>query len=148
MGEMTITPTARLGYLWVKNKAFNEDEPVNGLGLAVDARTIESLQSALGAKLSGVMSTSSGVFGPYFSAQWIHEFKNDAPAIVSKYVNDPFNTIWAIPTAGPTRNYAILAIGSSATFPDNFSAFAQFSAALGLQNENVYGAVLGIRKQF
>ena len=148
MGGATITPTARLGYLWVKNKAFTEDEPINGLGLAVDARTIESLQSALGAKLSGVMSTSSGVFGPYFSAQWIHEFKNDEPSIVSKYVNDPFNTSWAIPTAGPTRNYAILAIGSSATFPDNFSGFAQFSAAVGLQNENVYGAVLGIRKQF
>jgi len=148
MGTMTVTPTARLGYIWVKNKAFNEYEPVNGLGLAVDARTLESFQSALGAKLSGVVSTTSGVFVPYFSAQWMHEFKNDAPSIVSKYVNDPFNTIFAIPTAEPTRNYAVLALGSSATFPDNFSGFAQISAALGLQNQTVYGAVIGVRKQF
>ena len=45
-----ITPTARLGYIWVKNKAFSENEPINGLGLAVDSRTIRSLQSALGGK--------------------------------------------------------------------------------------------------
>ena len=148
VGTMTVTPTARLGYIWVKNKAFTESEPVNGMGLAVNERTLSSLQTALGAKLSGVVNTSSGVFGPYFSAQWMHEFKNDAPSIVSKYVNDPFNTIYAIPTAEPTRNYAALALGSSATFPGDFSGFAQLTAAVGLQNQNVYGAVIGVRKQF
>jgi uncharacterized protein with beta-barrel porin domain len=147
-GAMIITPTARLGYIWVKNKAFTEDEPINGLGLAVDSRTIQSLQSALGAKLATNVSTASGVFGPYFSAQWMHEFKNDSPSIVSKYVNDPFNIVFAIPTANPTRDYAVLMVGSSATFPNNLSGFLQFSAALGLENATNYGVVLGIRKQF
>ena len=148
MGTMTVTPTARLGYIWVKNKAFSEYEPVNGIGLAVDERTFSSLQSALGAKLSGVVNTSGGVLAPYLSAQWMHEFRNDAPSIISKYVNDPFNTFFAIPTAAPTRNYAVLTLGSSATFPNSFSAFAQFSAALGLKDETVYGALVGLRKQF
>jgi outer membrane lipase/esterase len=144
----TITPSARLSYLWVKNKAFNESEPVNGLGLAVDSRTLQSLQSALGAKFGTSVSTASGVFGPYFNAQWMHEFKNDSPSIVSKYVNDPFNTVFAIPTANPTRDYAVLMVGSTATFTNNLSGFLQFSAALGLNNETNYGVVLGIRKQF
>ena len=130
-GSMIITPTARLGYIWVKNKAFSENEPVNGLGLAVDSRTIESLQTALGGKLSTNVSTSAGVFGPYFTAQWMHEFKNDNPSIISKYVNDPFNTIFAIPTANPTRDYAVLAIGSSATLPNNLSGFAHSAAPSG-----------------
>jgi uncharacterized protein with beta-barrel porin domain len=147
-GAMIITPTARLAYIWVKNKAFSEDEPVNGLGLAVDSRTIESLQSALGGKLSTNVSTSAGVFVPYFTAQWMHEFKNDSPSIISKYVSDPFNTIFAIPTANPTRDYAVLTIGSTATLPNNLSGFLQFSAAVGLQNETNYGVVLGVRKQF
>jgi outer membrane autotransporter protein len=147
-GGVTITPSARLSYLWVKNDAFNEDEPINALGLAVDSRTIQSLQSSLGAKFGTNVSTANGVFGPYFTAQWMHEFKNDSPSIVSKYVNDPFTTVFAIPTANPTRDYAVLLVGSTATFPNNLSGFLQFSAALGLNNETNYGVVLGIRKQF
>jgi outer membrane lipase/esterase len=147
-GTMTITPTARLGYIWVKNKAFTENEPLNGLGLAVDSRTIQSLQSAIGGKLSTIVNTSAAVFGPYFIAQWMHEFKNDNPSIISKYVNDPFSTIFVIPTTNPTRDYAVLTIGSTATFPNNLSGFLQFSAAAGLRNETNYGVVLGARKQF
>ena len=147
-GALIITPAARLGYIWVKNKAFSEDEPVNGLGLAVDSRTIRSLQSALGGKVSTNVNTSTGVFGPYFSAYWMHEFKNDSPSIISKYVNDPFNTLFAIPTANPTRNYAVLTVGSTATFPNNFSGFLHFSAAAGLQDATNYAVVLGARKQF
>jgi outer membrane lipase/esterase len=143
-----ITPFLRLGYIWVKNKAFSEDEPVDGLGLAVNERTIRSLQSALGAKVSKSFSTSSGVFTPYFSAQWMHEFENDNPSIISKYVADPTNQFFAIPTANPTRDYAVLILGSSAQFANNLSGFLQFSAAAGLQNETNYGVVLGVRKQF
>ena len=116
--------------------------------VSVDSRTIESLQSALGGKLSTVVNSSVGVFVPYVTANWLHEFKNDNPSIVSKYVADPLNTIFAIPTATPTRDYAILAIGSSATLPNNLSGFAQFSGAVGLKNESNYGIVLGVRKQF
>ncbi len=148
MGTMTVTPTARLGYISVKNKSFSENEPKNGLALAVESRTLRSLQSALGAKLSTVVSTSAGVFGPYVSAQWLHEFQNDHPSIISKYVSDPFNAVFAIPTANPTRDYAVLLVGTSVTLPNNLSGFAQVSGAVGLKNESNYGIVIGVRKQF
>ena len=144
----TITPTARLNYIWVKNKAFDENEPINGMGLHVDERTLNSLQSGLGVKLSTNVNTAYGVFGPYFQAQWMHEFHNGTPSIVSKFVFSPINQAFFIPTEDPTRNYAALMAGSSATFPNNFSGFVQFSAALGLKNESAYGIVAGIRKQF
>jgi len=145
---LTVTPTARLAYIQVKNDAISEDEPIYGLGLAVDSRTLRSLQSALGVKVSTIVSTSVAVIGPYASAQWMHEFENDNPSILSKYVNDPFNTTFAIPTASPTRDYAVLLAGTSATFPNDLSGFVQVSAALGLENESNYAVVLGIRKQF
>jgi outer membrane autotransporter protein len=148
MAPITVTPTARLGYIWVKNKAFTENEPIAGLGLSVDSRTIKSLQTAIGGKLSMVVNSSAGVFGPYVTAQWMHEFKNDTPSIVSKYVADPTNNFFAIPTATPTRDYAVLAVGTSVTLPNNLSGFAQFSGAAGLKNESNYGIVLGVRKQF
>ena len=145
---VSLTPTARLSYIWVKNKAFTEDEPINGVGLAVESRTIKSLQSSLGIKVSTVVNSAAGVFTPYASLQWVHEFENDAPSIVSKYVNDPFNTVFVIPTASPTRDYGVLSLGASAVFKDNWSGFAQFTTALGLDDITNYGLVIGVRKQF
>jgi outer membrane autotransporter protein len=75
---VSLTPTARLSYIWVKNKSFTEDEPINGVGLAVDSRTIKSLQSSLGIKVSTVVNSAAGVFTPYASLQWVHEFENDS----------------------------------------------------------------------
>lgn len=147
-GSSTLTPSARLSWLQVKNKAFAESEPAAGLGLAVSGRTIKSLQSSLGAKLSTVVNTSSAVLLPYCSLQWVHEFKKDSPALTSSYVNDPNGIAFSIPTANPTRNYGIVAVGSSATFPNQLSAFAQLSSAVGLKNENSYAVAAGLRLQF
>ncbi|MEP7182522.1 MAG: autotransporter outer membrane beta-barrel domain-containing protein [Betaproteobacteria bacterium] len=144
----SITPSVRLSYIWVKNKAFSEEEPINGVGLAVESRTIKSLQSSLGVKVSRTVNSTAGVFVPYFTAQWLHEFENDSPSIIAKYVNDPFNTVFAIPTGSPTRDYAALSIGSSAVFKNDLSAFVQFSTALGIKDVTNYGLVIGLRKQF
>lgn len=146
--SFTVTPTARLVYIQVENDAIVESEPDFGLGLVVESRTIRSVQSVVGVKFSTVLNTQAAVLGPYFTVQWMHEFENDTPSILSKYVNDPFNTTFAIPTATPTRDYAIVLAGTSATFPNDWSGFAQVSAALGLKNESNYGVVVGIRKQF
>lgn len=147
-GGVTFAPVARLTYIHVKNKSFTENEPNNGLGLAVNDRSITSFQSALGGRVSTAVSTASGVFNPYVSAQWVHEFRNNQSSIISKYVNDPFNNVFVIPTARPTRDYGILGVGSTATFPNDWSAFAQFAAAVGLRDQTNYGIVVGVRKQF
>lgn len=147
-GGFVVAPSVRLGYIWVKNKAFNEEEFVNGVALAVNERTIHSLQSAVGAKFSTTVNTSGAVLVPYLNLQWLHEFANDSPSIVSKYVADPSNQFFAIPTPDPSSDYGVLAIGASATLPHNFAGFAQLSAALGLKNASNYGVVLGLRKQF
>jgi outer membrane autotransporter protein len=147
-GSFTITPTARLNYMRVRNKAFSEEDPVAALGLAVNARTVTSLQSALGAKLGTTVNTSMAVLAPYFSAQWMHEFKDNSPLLAARYVNDPNGIAFEIPTPKPTRNYGILAIGTSLTFPNNLSAFAQYSAAVGMKDERGYAIAAGLRLQF
>jgi outer membrane autotransporter protein len=144
----TLVPFARLGYIHVKNKSFSESEPVTGLGLSVGDRTVESLQSALGATISTTVNTSSGVFNPYFTAQWVHEFKNDNPSINAKFVNDPNNLQFFIPTADPTRDYGVFIVGSSATFANGLSGFLQLGAAAGLKDATNYSVVAGLRKEF
>ena len=54
----------------------------------------------------------------------------------------------AIAVAEARAGDAVLIVGSTATFPNDWSGFVQFSAAAGLQNESNYGVLLGIRKQF
>ncbi len=147
-GTWTVTPSARLSYLHVDNKAFAEDEPVAGLGLRVEARSLASLQSSLGARFSTTVSTASGVLAPYGSVQWLHEFRKDSPSLVSRYVNDPNGIAFAIPTARTDSNYGVLAIGTSMTLPNNISAFAQFSTAVGLKDESSHAVSAGLRIQF
>ena len=48
MGSVTVTPSLRLGGIWVENDAFTEDEPVAGLGLAVQSRRVRSVQTRAG----------------------------------------------------------------------------------------------------
>jgi hypothetical protein len=42
----------------------------------------------------------------------------------------------------------VLSLGASAVFKDNWSGFAQFTTALGLDDITNYGLVIGVRKQF
>ena len=144
----TLIPFARLGYINVKNKAFSENESGTGLGLAINERTLESLQTALGGTISTTFSTAYGVFGPYFTAQWVHEFKNDNPSIVAKFVNDPNNFQFFIPTSEPARDYGVFVLGTTATMPNGFSGFLQFGAAAGLRDATNYTVALGLRKEF
>lgn len=146
--SFTITPSARLSYIRANNKAFSESEPVASLGLAVDARSLSSLQSAIGARVSTNVNTSSGVLVPYCNLQWMHEFKKDSPSLVSRYVNDPNGLSFSIPTANPVSDYGVLTIGTSMTMPNNFMGFAQFSTGIGLKNENSYAVSAGLRLQF
>lgn len=146
--HIDLTPFARFTYIWVRNKAFKEDEPAFGLGLSVNERQVQSGQSALGLKLSKNFNTASGVFVPYFTAQWVHEFLNGSTGITAKYVNDPFAGSFFIPTENPDRDFGVFTVGATGTFANNLSAFVQFSAAAFLDNISNYSLVAGLRKQF
>ncbi len=145
---VTITPFGRLGYLYVQNKAFSEDEPVAGLGLAVDARTVNSLQSALGVRLQRAFGTSFGVVTPYAIAQWNHEFHVQQASITSKYVNDPFNVFFSIPTEDAGSNYAVLTLGLSGQFQRGIAAFLQYGATASLKNATNHSLSGGVRIPF
>ena len=144
----TITPFGRLGYLYVKNEAFSENEPVAGLGLAVDSRTVDSLQSALGVRLQRAIGTSFGVVTPYVTAQWNHEFLSDQSSITSKYVNDPFNVFFTIPTEDAGSDYGVFTLGVSGQFAGGVAAFVQYGATAWLKNVSNQTFAIGVRIPF
>jgi outer membrane lipase/esterase len=144
----TITPFGRLGYLYVKNKAFSEAEPNAGLGLAVNSRTVDSLQSALGVRLARAFGTSFGVVTPYASAQWNHEFLAQQSDIASKYVNDPGGQFFSIPTEDAGSDYAVFTLGVSGQFERGIAAFVQYGGTAWLRNVSNQTFAVGVRIPF
>ncbi len=147
-GNVTLTPYGRLDYLRLEVDAFTEAEPVAGLGLDIGSQTTKSLQSAIGARISTPVSTMSGVFTPYATLEWNHEFENDSRSLVAKYTNDPFNTFFAIPTEKPDRNFFTLGLGVAAVYQGGISAFVNFDTVLGLDRTDSYAITLGLRSEF
>lgn len=145
---LTLTPFARLSYMSLDIDGFTESEPVHGLGLDVEGRTVRSLQSAIGVQVMKAVSTQSGVVTPYAGIEWNHEFKNDEANIVAKYTHDPFNTTFFIPTADPDRNYFTVRAGVSATFASGLAAFANIDTVVGLNDTSGTSLTFGVRLEF
>jgi uncharacterized protein with beta-barrel porin domain len=148
MGRVTLTPYGRIDYLNLDVDGFTEEEPVAGLGLDVGSQTTESLQSAIGARISMPVSTTSGVFTPYASLEWNHEYENESDSLVAKYTHDPFNTFFAIPTDKPDRDFFTLGLGVSTVYPGGVSAFVNLDAVLGLNRTSSYALTVGLRGEF
>lgn len=147
-GDITVTPYGRLDYLRLKVDGFTESEPAAGLGLDIGDQTTKSLQTAIGARVSKAISTTSGVLTPYATLEWNHEYQNDRRTLVAKYTADPFNTFFAIPTEDPDRNFFTLGLGVVAVYPNGLSAFANVDAVLGLEKTDSYAFTIGLRSEF
>ncbi len=147
-GSLMITPYGRVGYLKLKIDAYRESEPNHGLALDVGSQSLTSMQSTLGLKLAYTASTSTGVVVPFVSAEWNHEFDNDARSLTAKYTHDPFNNFFAIPTDVPDRDYYTFSVGVSALFRNGLSAFVTLSAVESLRDVRNRSIVVGLRKEF
>lgn len=146
--DLTVTPSARLGYINLDVDGFTERESKHGLGLDVNDRSVISLQSAIGVQVSKAISLESGVVNPYAGIEWNHEFRNDAGQIIAKYTHDPFNSFFAIPTASPDRNFFTLRAGLTSYYPSGVSAFANLDYVAGLKDTRASSLTVGVRVEF
>jgi len=147
-GNLTVTPYGRLDYLRLEVDSFTETEEISGLGLDVNSQTTESLQSAIGARISTPISTGVGVFMPYATVEWNHEYENDSEGLAAKYTHDPFNTFFVIPSEEPDRNFFTVGLGVAATFQRGLSAFVNVDTVLGLSRTDAYAVTVGVRAEF
>ena len=148
IGAFTLTPFARAEYIGVYIKSYRESGSAFGLALDVDSQTINSFQTVLGGQASYAINTAVGVFAPYVSAEWRHEFLNDSRSITARYVNDPLSTQFFIPTTNPDRDFAVLGVGVSVAFARGISAFLSYQAAVGLSNVSWNNFAGGVRVAF
>ena len=122
--------------------------PSNGLGLSVDARTVTTLSSVLGSKLSWTHSVDWGVFIPTVSLEWQHEFKRDLQAITARFTNDPTQTPFSLTRTPLDNSFFRVGSGFSIVLPRGRSGFVLYKHMLGRQGISQDNLGVEIRIEF
>lgn len=144
---LTATPYGRVELLHLDVDGYTESG-ANGLDLQVKTQTVESLLMVLGGRLAYALSTPLGVLLPQVRGEWRHEALNDGRAIKAQFANDPFNTVFSIPTDKPDRDYFAVGAGVSSVFTKGVAAFLDFETLLGLQGVTNHNVTVGVRVEF
>ena len=131
-GEWSLTPYGRMDYIKGTVDAYTESAShisAKTSMFKIDKQNIESLTSTLGVKASRVVSTSKGVFVPYATLDWKHDFKGRGSISGSSiYLNKAFEER---NRSEFDRNYYNLGVGVSAQFPKGKSAFLSLESRQG-----------------
>lgn len=127
------------------------------LGMTFESQQVDSFEGFIGASLRHVMSTGAGVFVPYATVEFRNEFDDDGRTITARYNLTPRakgelfqgeTDDFEIPTEDLDSNYFDVAVGVSAQFGNNLSAFAQYSTLLGLKDTSAHLFTVGLRGSF
>jgi outer membrane autotransporter protein len=122
--------------------------PGNGLGLSVQGRSSESLQSVLGAKLDLAASTSWGVVMPHTEMEWVHEFRASPDRLNASFLQDPTATPFQLQGDAIDTDYFKFGMGMSFVFPHGRSGFFYVERTLGLSGLTQANISAGFRMEF
>lgn len=122
--------------------------PGSGLGLNVQARSLTSVETVLGAKLNFASSQSWGVMSPHAEVEWVHEYENSPDSINASFLADPTNSVFQIQGDSVDSNYFRLGLGVAFTFTQSRSGFIYYEKTLGVTGLNQNNLTLGFRMEF
>lgn len=149
-GPWTISPYGRIDYGDVEIDGFTErmaQSSALGSGLAVqiDDQDFTSLMLTLGGTATAQWGDK---YYPNFTAEYVHEFKNNNDPITGRFVNDSSRTTFTLLTDRPDRNFFNLGVGITAVFTDQVAGFARYQALVGYEDLDVHAVEVGIRVGF
>ncbi|NND68415.1 MAG: autotransporter outer membrane beta-barrel domain-containing protein [Halioglobus sp.] len=137
-----------------KDRAIGMDTAAaSGLALRYEDQDVESLQSAVGAQVSKVFWTGTGVILPFAKGEWRLEFENDSDAIKTRYAAYD-NEVRAdgsdliVNSDDPDEDYFEVGIGVSAVFAQNIQAFIDYTTTVDLDDVSADLITIGIRGSF
>lgn len=153
VGSFMLTPALSLNYLRNNIDSYRErmsdpTAPGGSLAIAYDSQTYTSFNSRLGFMVSKAFSSSSGVWVPQLSLDWVHEFSGDQDRIDARFVSDLSATPLIISTTNPDRNYFDLGVGISGQFAQGRSAFLAINTLIGYEDVESYTISGGVRLEF
>jgi outer membrane autotransporter protein len=150
-GGWSIGPYGRLLYTKLDFDRIVDDMdagPGMGLGLEVDARTITSVASEVGAKFTYAHSTDWGVVTPHFQLEWEHEFKDDPKALTARFLADPAGQPFTLSGEDVDTDYFKLSVGLSLILTRGRSGFVIYERTVGRDGFDQDNLGLGLRIEF
>jgi fibronectin-binding autotransporter adhesin len=127
--RLSVGPMAGVQYVYLGVDGFDE----TGAGpasLAIGDENVNSLQSRAGLRANYHLLTSpTSVFAVEFHAAWQHEYLDDSRSIGASFEGTglaPF----AVQTASPRRDAAVVGLGVNATFRNRLTLFAEYELEL------------------
>ncbi|MEN3977170.1 autotransporter domain-containing protein [Emcibacter sp. SYSU 3D8] len=146
LGETArLQPFAGLNYTSIDHNGFSETGG-GDLGLVGVDGTGKSLQSRLGARLSGEWGSGNVKWVPEVRAEWRHEFKDNPAWIEASLVGLPSQSF----TTGGSqvgRDMAVVGAGISAQFQGGWGLFFDYQGAFS-SGYNSHIAQGGVRVKF
>jgi outer membrane autotransporter protein/uncharacterized repeat protein (TIGR01451 family) len=127
---------------------FNETIPGNGLALELDTRSVTSLTSTLGGKLTYAHSTSWGVLIPHFQFEWQHEFEDDPAKVEMRFLADPLGTPFSIEGDPIDTDFFRFGVGMSFVMTKGRSGFFYYERLISRERFSQNSLALGIRLEF
>lgn len=155
-GGWALMPSLSLAYRKVKSDAFTE-RALNtgsqgfGVGIAYNEREFDSTRTILGAIASRPFSRSFGILTPNLRLEWHHEFEDDPVAVTGRFANDPAVCAGCgltFPGGEVDTDFAVAALGLSATFARRLQGYIQYETLLGLSGLTSNAFSIGMRGQF
>jgi uncharacterized repeat protein (TIGR01451 family) len=150
-GGWSIGPYGRLLYTKLDfDRIVDEMDtgPGNGLGLTIDARSLTSVASEIGAKFTYAHSTDWGVVTPHIQVEWEHEFKDDPKALTARFLADPNGTPFSLSGEEIDTDYFRLSLGLSLILTKGRSGFLLYEQTLGRDGFKQQNLGLGVRIEF
>ncbi|MBT3042365.1 MAG: autotransporter domain-containing protein [Candidatus Thiodiazotropha sp. (ex Codakia orbicularis)] len=145
-GSLLLNAYGRLEHIEVDIDSYQETGG-GGLALQYADQTVESLTTALGARLSNVYSMAWGVLTPSVYLEWEHEFEDDERMITAAFAED-LTTAFSVVTDSTDENYFNYGFGLAATLPRGKSFFFNYESVAGQDGIDNTTIDLGLRIEF
>lgn len=129
--------------------AYSERDPGgSGLNMRFDGSERDSRLGHAGVRASRAMSGSAGVFVPQVRIEYQHEFDDDAPSVVGRYVLDTSGTRYVQTGGGQEDDFVVAGFSLTAILPGGWICFADYSVLLEHDEYERERATLGLRVEF
>ena len=140
-GGLTVTPFASLLYTRVGIDGYDENGSLQPL--YIESQAADSLSSRIGLRAAQTFLRGDAIITPYASAQWQHEYLDDASAVDYRFSNGSSSTSTAYgPEIG--RNSLLLSGGLQIAW-ERFACYFNYQADLGRENYEDQSVLTGFR---
>ena len=126
----------------MRQNGFDE-KGAGAVNLDVDATTVESLRSSVGARLAVNVALGDVVVEPELRGRWQHEFLDDRGSIDAQFAGQPASAFAADGVDTPADS-AVVGAGVLIRFSQTFSAFVDYDVKLN-RRETVHNVAGGVR---